>query len=185
MDQPTELAGSIPSHVPRERVVDYDVYHSETSGGVGDLHAGLYAMAERHGRGIFWTPRNGGHWFINDYELLFEAARRPDLFSSTAMTIPPVPQEPILIPLYLDPPEHGLFRAPLMREFSPGKMLQLKSGIRAFAGELIDAVAPTGRCDFVEAIAEPMPHNLHAADGHAARSLARVPQLDTRHALER
>jgi cytochrome P450 len=150
-----ELSESISPRIPRERVVDYDVYRGELYG--EDPHAGLHDLAERHGRGIFWTPRNGGHWFINDYELLFEAARRPDLFSSTAMTIPPVPEEPKLIPLYLDPPEHGLFRAPLMKEFSPGKMASLETGIRTFAGELIDAVAPLGKCDFVPAIAEPLP----------------------------
>ena len=74
-------------------VVDYDLYQGQSYAASGDLHQGLYELAERHGRGIFWTPHNGGHWFINDYELLFEAARQPELFSSTEMTIPPVPEE--------------------------------------------------------------------------------------------
>lgn len=146
-----------PAHVPPERVVDYDVYRGafpETSSG---LHEGLHQLAETHGRGIFWTPHNGGHWFINDFQLLFEAARQPELFSSTQMTIPPVPVEPRLIPLFLDPPEHGLFRAPLMRQFTPGKMAAMEAGIRAFTNALIDAVEPAGRCEFVEAIAEPLP----------------------------
>ena len=48
-------------------------------------------MPPDYGRGIFWTTSNGGHWFINDRELLFEAVRNPGLFSSTAMTIPIIP----------------------------------------------------------------------------------------------
>ena len=146
-----------PAHVPPERVVDYDVYRGAFPDTVSDLHEGLHRLAETHGRGIFWTPHNGGHWFINDFELLFEAARQPELFSSTQMTIPPVPEEPRLIPLFLDPPEHGLFRAPLMRQFTPGKMAAMEAGIRAFTNALIDAVEPAGRCEFVEAIAEPLP----------------------------
>lgn len=146
-----------PAHIPPERVVDYDVYRGAFPETTPDLHEGLYKLAEEYGRGIYWTPHNGGHWFINDFELLFDAARQPELFSSTEMTIPPVPEEPRLIPLYLDPPEHGLFRAPLMRQFTPGKMAAMEDGIRAFANELIDAIEPEGRCEFVEAIAEPLP----------------------------
>ncbi len=146
-----------PAHIPPERVVDYDVYRGAFPDTASGLHDGLYRLAEKHGRGIFWTPHNGGHWFINDFELLFDAARQPELFSSTEMTIPPVPEEPRLIPLLLDPPEHGLFRAPLMRQFTPGKMAAMEQGIRAFTNELIDAFEAAGRCEFVKAIAEPLP----------------------------
>ena len=146
-----------PAHIPAERVIDYDVYRGAFPGTASGLHDGLYQLAEQHGRGIFWTPHNGGHWFINDFELLFDAARQPELFSSTEMTIPPVPEEPRLIPLFLDPPEHGLFRAPLMRQFTPGKMAGMEDGIRSFTNELIDVFEAEGRCEFVKAIAEPLP----------------------------
>jgi cytochrome P450 len=150
-------ASARPAHIAAERVIDYDVYRGAFPDSTTDLHEGLYRLAETHGRGIFWTPHNGGHWFINDFELLFEAARQPELFSSTQMTIPPVPEEPRLIPLFLDPPEHGRFRATLMRLFTPGKMAAMEGGIRTFTNELIDAIEAEGRCDFVEAIAEPLP----------------------------
>lgn len=152
-----EMQQGFPAHIAPARIIDYDVYDGERYSPSGDLHEGLFALAEEHGRGIFWTPHNGGHWFINDFELLFDAARRPELFSSTEMTIPPVPVEPKLIPLFLDPPIHGIFRAPLMKEFSPGRMALLEVSIREFAGQLIDAIKAKGRCDFVEAIAEPFP----------------------------
>ncbi|MCX7864955.1 MAG: cytochrome P450 [Novosphingobium sp.] len=152
-----KLHRAIPDHVPPALVVDYDLYKGDLIADSGDLHEGLHLLGERFGRGVFWSPHSGGHWFINDYEMVFEAARGPDLFSSTAMTLPPVPQEPRLIPLFTDPPEHGIFRAPLMKLFTPGRMRALEPGIRAFAAELIEEVAPKGRCDFVEAISEMMP----------------------------
>ena len=150
---------SVPPHVRPESVVDYDFYNDRRHSEVGDIHLALHRMSEEECRGIFWTPRNGGHWIINDYELLFEAARDPGLFSSTALTLPPMPQglEPRVIPVGLDPPAHGPYRMPLMKGFAPDRIRALGADIRAFAIELIERVALNGECDFVEAIAEPMP----------------------------
>ena len=44
-----------------------------------------------------------------------------------------------------------------MRGFAPDRVRALEADIRAFAAELIDRVATSGQCDFVDAIAEPMP----------------------------
>src|ERR1700709_1463988 len=91
--------------VPRQNrpdsVVDYDLYDDPRHAAAGDIHLALHRMAEEECRGIFWTPQNGGHWIINDYDLLFEAARDPGLFSSAVGTLPPMPpgQEPRVIPV--------------------------------------------------------------------------------------
>lgn len=148
-----------PGHIEARFVVDYDMFADPRYARAANPHAGLLELAEEAGCGIHWTPRNGGHWFINDYELVFQAARNPELFSSRAMTVPPMPPElePRLIPLNLDPPEHGAYRLPLMRAFSPERVKSLEASIRAFAIELIEAVRAQGRCDFVHAIAEPLP----------------------------
>ena len=149
----------LPPHVDPSRVREYDVFTGYKPDEVATPHDGLIRLAEDHGRGIFWTTSNGGHWFINDRELLFQAVRNPGLFSSTAMTIPPLPRdkEPKMLPLMLDPPEHGAFRMPLMKAFAPESIKRLESSIRALAIELIDGVAGNGRCEFLEEIAEPLP----------------------------
>lgn len=149
----------IPAHVDPAHVVDFDMFHDHRFNEPGGPHAALARLADEAGRGVLWTPHNGGHWLINDHELLFEAVRNPGLFSSTAMTIPPMPAElePKLIPLFTDPPEHGPYRVPLMRAFAPGRILAMEASIRAFAAELIEAVADKERFDFFDAIAEPMP----------------------------
>jgi cytochrome P450 len=46
---------------------------------------------------------------------------------------------------------------PLMKAFAPNLMKTLEADIRAHADDLIQAVARDGRCDFMRAIAEPMP----------------------------
>ena len=150
---------SIPPHIDPARVVDYDMFADHRYAEEGSLHDGLYRLAEEAGRGMFWTPRNGGHWFITDHELIFEAARKPELFSNQLMSVPPMPPElePKLIPLNLDAPDHGKHRLPLMRAFSPDRMRALEPHIRAFAVELIEAVADKGSCDFCEAVSEPLP----------------------------
>jgi cytochrome P450 len=148
-----------PSHVDPRHIVDYDIFDDPRFRAAGDPHAALRQLGDEAGYGIYWTPRNGGHWFINDYELIFQAARTPELFSSKAMTVPPMPAElePRLIPLSLDPPEHAAYRLPLMRAFSPDRVKALEPAIRAFTVQLMEAIADQGRCDFVHAIAEPLP----------------------------
>src|ERR1700757_4514369 len=94
------LVRPLPPHVQPKNVVDYDIYGDHRYEAAGDLHEGLNRLAEEVGRGIFWTPHNGGHWFVNDHELIFEAVRNTELFSNTAQTIPPLPEEPKLLPLF-------------------------------------------------------------------------------------
>jgi len=139
--------------------VDFDVFNDPRFAAAGDPHGALRLLGEEAGYGIYWTPRNGGHWFINDYDLIFQAARSPELFSSKAITVPALPPElePRLIPLTLDPPEHGAYRLPLMRAFAPARVKDMEPAIRAFTVKLIQSVAAEGRCDFVHAIAEPLP----------------------------
>lgn len=148
---------SAPAHVRPESIVDFDLFGDPRFIETGDMHAGLHRLGMEKGQGVFWTPRNGGHWLINDYELLFEAVRRPDIFSSRGMTVPPMPEEPLLIPLGLDPPTHGAFRLPLMKAFSPEVVRAMEPDIRSFAASLIQGIARDGRCEFVRAVGVPMP----------------------------
>jgi cytochrome P450 len=147
----------LPAHVDPASVIDYDAYFDRRFDEAGSLHGGINLLAEEVGRGIFWTPRNGGHWLVNDHALLFDAVRDPALFSSSSMMIPPQPDEPLLIPLFLDPPVHGAFRLPLMRALSPEAIRALEGDIRALAREMIEAALTGDGCDFVAAIAEPLP----------------------------
>jgi len=148
---------SLPAHVRPESVIDYDAYFDRRFAEAGSLHGGIHQLGQEVGYGIFWTPRNGGHWLVNDHALLFDGVRDPALFSSSSMMIPPQPDEPTLIPLFLDPPVHGPFRLPLMRALAPDKMKALEGAIRALAVDMIENVKARASFDFVDAVAVPLP----------------------------
>jgi cytochrome P450 len=116
---------------------------------------------------VFWTPRNKGHWVLASHAAAFEALRDWETFSSAipesqsrtmAGALPPgISRNPIPTPILFDPPAHGHLRQPLQATFSPRAAIELKVRIRVLADQLIDAVLAEGRCDFVAAIAEPLP----------------------------
>jgi cytochrome P450 len=60
-------------------------------------------------------------------------------------------------PITLDPPLHGKFRAPLQKTFSPKAAMARMEEIRTLCDDLIDRVIAQGHCDFIPAIAEPLP----------------------------
>jgi cytochrome P450 len=158
MVQTLSVAG-IPPHVDPALVIDFDFFADRRYAEAGNPFDGLQRLGAEVGHGIFWSPYNGGHWLITSRELLFEAAHMPSLFSSTNISFPALPpeQEPFYPPVSVDPPDHGFYRLPLMRAFSPTRARALGTEIRRFAAELVDKVARRGCCEFVDEIAEPLP----------------------------
>ena len=154
----------IPDHVPPAFVYDFDMYRDPAY--LAEPHDRLMELL-RITPGVFYTPRNGGHWAILRHAAAFEAARNTEVFSSNFMPeekaamlrqmTPPGTYIPRASPIAFDPPEHAKQRAPLNAPFSPKSMSALKGAIRDLAGELIDHVLPAGRCDFIADVAEPLP----------------------------
>lgn len=153
-----------PAHVPEAAVRDFDMYMDP--GLNSDPQARLAQMANEY-PDVFWTPRNLGHWVLVSHAAVFDALRDWETFSSAvpeaqtsalAAAMPPgISRNPMPTPILFDPPAHGSLRQPLQATFSPRAAIELKGRIRALADELIDAVLADGRCDFVSAIAEPLP----------------------------
>lgn len=154
-----------PAHVPESLVYDFDMLMDPEL--LRDPHA-------RHGQllveapPVFWTPRGGGHWMINGYQVIFDAAREWESFSSqlhspadvkAMMEMMPTGGEriPRAVPISLDPPTHGRFRMPLNNAFAPKVIAGLAEEIRDLAIHLIDQVVPYGRCEFMSAIGESLP----------------------------
>jgi cytochrome P450 len=155
----TETYREPPPHIDLNRVIDFDFYSDHRYAKTGDIHRAMFRMAEEEGRGIFWTPRNGGHWCINDHAMLFDAVRDTQLFSSSALTLPPMPEgeEPRVLPISLDGEEHTAYRLPLLKAFAPASIKAMEPAVRAFAITLIESVRGIGRCNFVDTISEPLP----------------------------
>jgi cytochrome P450 len=59
--------------------------------------------------------------------------------------------------LAMDPPDHTRLRSVVAREFSNKRMEGLRESLREIAGRLLDAIAPRGKADLIEAFALPFP----------------------------
>lgn len=142
-------------HVPDEMIVAYDYF--DQPGLKEDPHAVINTLFEGRMPRIFYSPLNGGHWVIGGYQELFDATRDTLTFSSSSMQIPAMSDEPLLVPLNMDPPEHAVYRAALNKAFTPARIVRMEESIRKLADELIDRVESTRGAEFVSAIAEPLP----------------------------
>jgi cytochrome P450 len=153
MDQIAKSPLPVPDHVPQDRVVDYDVYHfPEGKRGMMEHTADVMTKAP----GVFFSPRNEGHWLLADYDSVHDAIRDTATFSSQPYIIPAC-DEPPLWPLFLNPPEHAPFRAIMDRFFTPRTAMSMADHIRTTAIDLIEAVRPDGYCEFVDSVAELLP----------------------------
>ena len=154
-----------PSHIPEQAVFDFDFRLDE--GLIANPHQRVLELLDTAPR-VFWTPRNGGAWVALGYEEVSEALRRPEVFSSVVR--PPadmkklkemmpanMPRIPQLAPVSVDPPEHTALRKPLARAFSPKAAMNQLDKIRALTDQLIDNVIAQKHCEFISAIAEPLP----------------------------
>ena len=144
----------IPPHVPANRVVDFDV--SDAPSLPGDVHGQI-----RHARDSFpsvcYTPRNGGHWLVYGRENLHRVLSETETFSSRQLSLQPVESPMKMIPLQLDPPDHTPYRHLLLKHLGPREIRGMEPFVRSWAERLIAPLEGVASCDFVKAVAEPMP----------------------------
>jgi cytochrome P450 len=153
-------AAAIPSHVPDGLVVSFDFRT-----GLGDRpHDAVAALHQ--GPRIIYSPVNHHHkpgvgtWIPTWAEDIRAVLQDAATFSSKVVRSG---SDLTLIPLELDPPDHGAFRALMNPLFSPAKMKALEAKIRERARGLAQACVASGDrgehggCEFVEAFARPLP----------------------------
>lgn len=101
---------------------------------------------------VYW---DGAVWGVARHDDVIAVSRDPETFCSRMSSRPDAPAIPSMI--NLDDPLHRRRRSLVSRGFTPRRVGAHEPKIRAIARELIEAVAPTGRCDFVAEIAAPLP----------------------------
>jgi cytochrome P450 len=150
----TTLVGPLPDNLSPDLVFDFDMYLDDLIS--EDPHEGLLEL-RRKAPGIFWTPRNGGHWCVMDRRAIETILRTPKLFSNRTTSIPKKANEPFFIPVTLDPPESLLYRRLLMTYFEPASIAHLEKRIVEWTRKFIESVKDQGGCEFVSSVAEPLP----------------------------
>jgi cytochrome P450 len=154
-----------PAHVPEAAVYSFDMFRDPAL--LANPHERVREML-RDAPPVFWTPFNNGHWVALGHEAAFEVSRDFERFTSTpidpelmaqymAMMPAGSPHIPQPVPITLDPPDATKYRAPLASAFGPKAIKARADEIRSLAISLIEAVAGQGHCEFISAIAEPLP----------------------------
>jgi cytochrome P450 len=147
-----------PDHVPPDLVVAFDYKKATT--GVSDQHAALNELDRQELPPIFYTPAYGGHWVVRSYALVHEVFNDHQNFSTFPSFIPPIPDQLPLIPVQIDPPEHGRYKRILGPLFSPLATRRLEAFIRETAVELLGPIAGRSSCDFVKDYAQCFPQRV-------------------------
>ena len=106
-------------------------------------------------------PQGPGFWAVTRHEDVIRISRDSDTFiSGRGSSIPDLPQpmaEFFGSMINMDPPRHTKLRALVNKGFTPKIVAKIDDDVRRRARAIVDAVAPLGTCDFVEAIAAPLP----------------------------
>jgi cytochrome P450 len=151
------MSPAAPAHVPEALVYDYDVFQPGPRG--SDFFAEMFKLKSL-APPVFWTPYNGGHWYVTDAALAEQVLRDNVNFSSQMLMLPrennPARGQGFS-PIHLDPPEHGIYRALLQHALSRQTVVDMMPGIRATAVGLIEALKPRGGCDFIADFAFQLP----------------------------
>ncbi len=157
----------IPAHVPPELVYDYD--NARDPRMLEDPHARMSSLI-REAPPIFFSPHNGGHWFVTRKKAIVDITMNPEVYSNSFLAAMASgghaegheerQQGFTRLPIAVDPPQHTAYRAPLNGPLAAKSVAGLEAAIRAMTNELIDKVLAAGRCDFFAEIAEPLPVTL-------------------------
>ncbi|NCG10354.1 MAG: cytochrome P450 [Alphaproteobacteria bacterium] len=110
------------------------------------------------GRDIFYTPHNGGHWIVTNYEMGHEILSNPELYGSFPIGVPAnYEQRPRLIPLESDPQSHPRYRRLLLPVFAPNIISKMEDKIRQRTISVLEEALQSPEIDFLWDIAKPIP----------------------------
>jgi cytochrome P450 len=136
-----------PDNVPADRVYDVDMYALD---GIEDGYHEAWKRVQQPGvPDLIWTPRTGGHWIATTGDTVREIYSDPTRFSSENIWLPKEAGEKYeMVPTRMDPPEHTPYRKTLDKGLSLAQIRLVEDRVRKIAADLVDQIAPRGRCDF-------------------------------------
>ncbi len=123
----------------------------------GDFYAGdPYPTYEwlRDNAPVYRDEVNG-LWGISGHADIVHVSRHPELFCSGEGFRPKTPPDSSMISQ--DDPRHTRQRRLVYKGFTPKQVAGMEAHTRAIVTEILDTVAPQGRCDFTQDVAVPLP----------------------------
>jgi cytochrome P450 len=140
-----------PDHVPAGLVRNVSM---DFRGPVEELFPRLDALRDE-GR-VLWveTPYGNGAWLFTRAADVRALLQNPDVFSNQFAGLG---NEPMLIPIFLDPPDHTQWRRLLNPLFSPPVVARMEESIRARMKALVDGLVSRDGCDFVAEVSIQFP----------------------------
>src|SRR5215510_900502 len=147
-----------PAHVPAELVREFDF---DFQGPLEELFPRIDALRDE-GRVLWLEPAfsrrqealgRSGLWLLTEERDIRGALQTPELFSNAPGADVASAGEPMMIPISMDPPEHGRYRHIMTPLFAPGVVAEMEDGIRERIRRIVDDIAPRGSCDFVADVA--------------------------------
>lgn len=102
-------------------------------------------------------------WMVTRYEDVLEALQMPDVFGNEVVNAMDPHMAVELLPQTLNPPEHTKLRKVLNRWFSPAAVRRIEPLVLSRCIELIEELAPAGRCDLVSEFAIRFPTEMFLA----------------------
>ncbi len=138
----------VPALFPKDRLIDFDIFNDP------GLRYDIFKRLEEVKRGvprIGFSPKSGG-WLVFGREEI-----RQVLMDGRSFSTAPSDGGIGAIPLTVDPPHNVRWRRLLQRHFGPVRVRALEPFVRQCAEREISKLDGASSCDFVKAVAEPMP----------------------------
>lgn len=138
---------------------DFDIHSPDIADTVYDVYAEMRSKCP-----VAHSKHYGGHWVATKYDDIQEVLKNPTVFSSESVNVPgTIGQDGPMIPIEVDPPDHGIYRKLINPLFSPKRMAALEPQIRDIANELIDEMLENKQVDFIQAFAKEFPSRVFLA----------------------
>jgi cytochrome P450 len=165
---------TLPDHVPAELVVDANIFNLPGA----DTDPQLAWKTLDRGKGLVWTPHNGGHWIATSAELIWQIYPDVEQFSAREISVPIGHTIFPMIPNQSDEPDHHHYRRTIMPFLLPKAVRDLQEAVRALAAELIAGFHARGACEFMNEFARHLPMRIFL-------SLVNLPDNDRPWLLDR
>ena len=109
------------------------------------------------------APPSPGFWAVTSHELVHEASRRPDVFSSHLGGVQLFNADELtltglrLMMLFMDPPEHSRLRKIISPAFSPRAINALRDAVARHSREIADGLTGAGSVNLVTTVSKELP----------------------------